>query len=75
MEYEIDRDYLERRYWQSLKQALQARDPSIAKTHLEFAGKYAGALERDYGLVVDAGIHTAERQSQRFADHRALSAG
>lgn len=41
---ELSREYLERRYRESLKSAQQATDPSIARVHREFARQYAAAM-------------------------------
>jgi hypothetical protein len=46
MEYDVTREYLERRYRDSLAMAERAADPAIARVHREFAAKYARALER-----------------------------
>lgn len=45
MEYEVTREYLARRYRDSLAMAERATDPAIARVHREFAAKYARALE------------------------------
>ncbi|MGK6356859.1 hypothetical protein ACMGDH_16725 [Sphingomonas sp. DT-207] len=45
MEYDVTREYLERRYRDSLAMAERAADPAIARVHREFAAKYARALE------------------------------
>lgn len=45
MEYDVTREYLERRYRDSLAMAERAADPAIARVHREFADKYARALE------------------------------
>lgn len=49
MEYKVDRDYLEKRYRQSLRQAERATNPGVARTHREFAQKYAEALKNEGG--------------------------
>lgn len=45
MEYEVTREYLARRYRESLAMAERATDPGIARVHREFAAKYAQALD------------------------------
>lgn len=45
MEYEVTREYLTRRYRDSLAMAERATDPAIARVHREFAAKYAQALD------------------------------
>ena len=43
----LDREYLERRYRESLERAEVASDPGIAQVHREFAEQYAKALESE----------------------------
>lgn len=45
VEYDVTREYLERRHRDSLAMAERATDPAIARVHREFADKYARALE------------------------------
>lgn len=42
-----DRDYLERRYRESMTRAETAADPGIARVHREFAARYAKALDTE----------------------------